>query len=396
MVSASEEKNMHMSPTSTIADLCFLRKFLNMALVCQILQKKKAIFVLWPRTGFVIVCLGMVSKIPAKKSYIITLCILNAVVFGFVGFMFGKETKSAAAISVATQAIRENNDTYKFIHPLLAVGRIDPSVPSPGYSNLLKSVQQYIDSEKSNSQLLDASVYFSDYKKGGGLFAINENQPYAPASMLKVVVMIGFLKESDSDNSILSKTLIYNSSLQHSIEDIQFESPSLLVVGQSYTVEDLIHRMIVDSDNGAMYLLLNNISDSYLSDVYTNLGLHGPTSDNPNYTISANDYSLFLRILYNATYLSRGSSEKALSYLSQATFKDGLVAGVPAGVVVAHKYGEHINGTLNNIDSVELHDCGYVYASNAPYLLCVMTKSKTIDESEKVISNISKIIYNGR
>jgi len=340
-------------------------------------------------------CTYMAYKVQEKKPRkVFVYAVIAVVAAGLIGFFVGQKT--APVVVSTTQSLRENNDAYKFIHPLLAVNRVDMDTPSPTYTNLSKTVSQFIDTEKSSGSLSDASVYFIDYKNNGGSFAINENDAYAPASLLKVVVMIGFLKESDSDNTLLSRQLVYNSSFSHLIDDIPFEMPSLLKTGESYTIGDLIHRMIVDSDNGAMYLLLDNIDNNYLSQVYTQLGLHIPTVDNPNYTISAKDYSLFFRILYNSTYLSRESSETALSYLSQVTFKDGLVAGLPAGTVVAHKYGEHVNGTDGNVDSVELHDCGYVYAPDAPYLLCVMTKSKTLDESQKVISTISKIIYNGR
>ena len=337
----------------------------------------------------------MVQRASRKKIIRVLLVVFAIIAAGGIGFFVGTKNIPQTAAS-NTQSVRENDVTYKFIHPLLAVERSNLETPSSGYSALQKSVQNYINSEKATGQLLDASVYFTDYKQGGGSFALNENDPYAPASMLKVVIMIGYLKESDSDPSILSDMYVYNSSLADNLEDIPFESTSTLIIGQSYSVNDLIHSMIINSDNGAMNVLLAHIDDSYLSQVYTELGLSGPTGDGATYTISAKDYSLFFRILYNATYLSKQSSELALSLLSQATFANGLVAGVPPGTVVAHKFGEHVNGDLDHVDSIELHDCGYIYASDAPYLLCVMTKSKTLDESEKVISNISKIIYNGR
>lgn len=311
-----------------------------------------------------------------------------------IGFFIGEKTAPKNVTS--NQSLRESNDEYKFIHPLLAVARQDINENSPSLSQLGKDVQNYISDEKSSGLLSNASVYFIDYKKNGQAFAINENDKYAPASMLKVVIMIGYLKESDSDNKIFSNSYVYNSTLANSLQDVPFENPSSLKVGQSYTVKELINKMIIDSDNGAMSLLLYNIDDSYLSEVYKNLGMSGPVDNSSDYTISAKDYSLFFRVLYNSTYLSRESSEFALSLLSKTTFIDGLVAGVPDGTTVSHKFGEHPNGNIDNITSIELHDCGYVYAKDSPYLLCVMTKSKTLDESKKVISNISKIVYNGR
>ena len=332
------------------------------------------------------------NKIPQIIGYVLILAVV-----GMACFFAGRRTVPASSVtSTGTQSIRENDNKYEFIHPLLAVNRIDMDIPSASYISVAKDVQDFINQEKATGALNDTSVYFIDYQKNGGSFALNENDAYAPASMLKVVIMIGYLKESDSDPTLLSQSFVYNVSFQESIKDLPFESPTQLQVGQSYTVNDLIKRMIVDSDNGAMNVLLGHIDDSYLSQVYQDLGLTGPGADGTTYSISAKDYSLFLRILYNSTYLSREGSEKALSLMSQATFKDGLAAGLPAGTVVAHKYGERVLGNEGQVDSVELHDCGFVYSGTAPYLLCVMTKSKTLDESKKVISNISHIIYTER
>jgi beta-lactamase class A len=129
-----------------------------------------------------------------------------------------------------------------------------------------------------------------------------------------------------------------------------------------------------------------------LNQVYTDLGLT-PPGDNASYTISAKDYSLFFRVLYNATYLNDTDSEKALSILSQVTFASGLVAGLPSGTVVAHKYGEYVNGNNDHVDSIELHDCGIIYSKKSPYLLCVMTKGQNLNGLQDVIASISKLVY---
>ena len=41
----------------------------------------------------------------------------------------------------------------------------------------------------------------------------------------------------------------------------------------------------------------------------------------------------------------------------------------------------------------QLHDCGIVYYSNHPYLLCVMTKDKTIENLADAIKDISHLVY---
>lgn len=305
------------------------------------------------------------------------------------GFVLGYVTKPAPV--TATQAIREHTDQYKFIHPLLAVNRADIDTPSPQYVSLAKQVNRFVSDETTKGDIMSASVYLVNYGQSGS-FAINQKIPYAPASMLKVVIMVAYLKKSDTDSAILGSRLTYTSNIQKSLESIPFEEPSLLDVGATYTVEDLIERMIVESDNGAMNVLLANIDGEYLDHVYTELGLEGPR-DGEIYTISASDYSLFFRVLYNGTYLSNMNSEKALSILSRATFKNGLVAGLPEGTTVAHKFGQRVSGEGDHIDFLELHDCGIVYNPGGPYLLCVMTKGKDLSQLQKTISTISKMVY---
>ena len=81
-------------------------------------------------------------------------------------------------------------------------------------------------------------------------------------------------------------------------------------------------------------------------------------------------------------------SNRALGILSESMFKDGIVAGVPKGTIVAHKFGEQKNGNVQ-----QLHDCGIVYYKPNPHLLCVMTQGDNIDELKPVIQDVSKKVY---
>jgi hypothetical protein len=138
---------------------------------------------------------------------------------------------------------------------------------------------------------------------------------------------------------------------------------------------------------------LNFLDGKALDEIYSDFGLQGP-SDSGSYEISAKDYSLFFRILYNSTYLDRDYSEKALSLLSQTTFKDGLTAGLPKDTVVAHKFGEHVvTDSQGNETGVELHDCGLIYGK-PQFLLCVMTRGENSDNLKTVIKDITSLVYN--
>ena len=160
---------------------------------------------------------------------------------------------------------------------------------------------------------------------------------------------------------------------------------------KSYTINELIRYMIVDSDNNATAILLKNIEPKILESIYGDLGVELPTD--PTDYISAKTYSLFFRILYRSTYLTRDMSEKAMKLLSESEFNDGLKAGVPAGIKLAHKFGEYEGRDNSGSVTKELHDCGVVYYPKHPYMLCVMTKGSDLGNLKEVIKNISQTVY---
>jgi beta-lactamase class A len=53
-----------------------------------------------------------------------------------------------------------------------------------------------------------------------------------------------------------------------------------------------------------------------------------------------------------------------LSLMSQEQYRQGVIAGVPAGTVVAHKSGSYTNAT---------HDVALVWGPAGPYVIAVMT-----------------------
>ena len=161
--------------------------------------------------------------------------------------------------------------------------------------------------------------------------------------------------------------------------------------------------MIKDSDNNALSILSSNllIDVDALKAVYQDLEvpfLADPANQqNPEKFdfMTTNNFSYFFRALYNGTYLDREYSEKALQILSDVDFKDGLVAGIPNGISISHKFGlESVAPNGFVITSRELHDCGIIYYPQTPYLLCVMTKSdSSIPSMETAIKNISSFVY---
>lgn len=285
-------------------------------------------------------------------------------------------------------AIRSDNPEYQFTRPLLAYAL--PEATDVGqYVGLKSDIEENIAAAKSEG-ITKASVYFRDLDTSSWI-GINENDTYFPASLLKVPVMIAYYKEAEVRPGTLSHQLTYDSAV---LPKDPYQASSLLTAGDSYSVQDLIARMIRESDNGATFTLLAQLSPDFLHGVYQSLGVQDPGDNSANYQISTKTYALFFRILYNATYLSADSSERALKLLTQTTYDNGIVAGVPTGTLVAHKFGEHVlTDTKGGEAGVELHDCGIVYYPEHPYVLCVMTAAQNLPAAESFIGQISKTTY---
>ena len=288
-------------------------------------------------------------------------------------------------------ALREETTNYRLIDPLLACNSREATTGR--YKELDDTLKQVVADNINNKNATNVSIYFQEYPSGRWV-GLDQDHRYNPASLLKIVLMIAYLKDEELHPGSLQKRYLFTPELQLINSSIPFDSTTSLKVGKEYSAEELIHAMIVDSDNGAKDILLDSANSATLDQVYKDLKIPAPSDNGPAYTISPKEYSIFFRILYNATYLNRANSERAMSYLAKATYPDGLVAGVPASTTVAHKFGEHVNASAESIiSSVELHDCGIVYGQNLPYFLCVMTSGPSISGLQSTIRDISRAVY---
>lgn len=238
-------------------------------------------------------------------------------------------------------------------------------------------------------KISEMSVYFRDMTHGPR-FGIGEYGEFQPASLLKLPVLIAFLHEADRNPAILNKTLSYTGALQINM-NVE-ESDETIRPNTAYTIRELLTKMIVYSDNYSYTLLtkqLNETPNTVAYHTFHDLGiLRMMTTPKADY-VSIQSYSNLFAVLYTTGYLSKDMSQFALELLSQATYKNGLVAGVPPGIRVAHKFGHRV---LEGQDS-QLHDCGIIYHPSMTYLLCVMTSGPDLKSEESAIAEISRIVF---
>lgn len=309
-------------------------------------------------------------------------------------FYAGWETRKIYKQTYAPGSIPLRVNNFKFVKPLL-VCDTRPEKNYVGIKSLENDLNNVIEAEKKIGNVETVSIYFQDFNSDGRI-DINKDEKFHPASIGKVPIMIGTFYLAESDPTLLSQKYTYpiNAINENAEQEIAPRDP--IKPGETYTVADLVERMIKYSDNNSLSLLLTAIKPQVLDTLYQNLQIKLPSDitkpDNFNF-MTTRDVSYFFRLLYNATYLNNELSDKALKLLSETDYTHGLVAGVPVSIPVAHKFGIEKNDSGNGINQ-QLHDCGIVYHPRNPYLLCIMTKSSANTEAiETTIKHISEAVW---
>lgn len=323
---------------------------------------------------------------PISTAYFKERRIYIAVLLGIlISFLAGFLAKDLLLKKEEQKKQESHESGYRYISPLLEC------LNSPAMDNknekFSDDLVRQINQLKNDGSIKYAAIYIRDLNNGPWI-GINENEKFSPASLMKVPLLISYLKIADSNPAVLKQELTVNIKQDEMLS--QNIAPEEMVEnGKSYTVEDLLARMIIYSDNLAAGTLLENIDYDSLNKIYKELGVKLPENGEDENFMTVKDYASFFRILYNSSYLSREMSEKALYLMTKSAFKDGLVAGAPFGTEISHKFGER-----SLPEGKQLHDCGIVYRPDSNYLACIMTRGNDFSKMEKAIKSLSETIYN--
>lgn len=271
----------------------------------------------------------------------------------------------------------------KYIRPIMFV---DEDLEAEDLQDIKQQVTEIIDRYKNFEGVTSASVYLRQSTIKNKWISINESDKYEPGSLFKVPVMITILKMCEEDPNFMSKRILYNKPVDDG-KNVAFASKSIQL-GQSYTVKELLVYMIKYSDNNATILLESYMKPEVLQKLFTDLGLEAPNIYATQYFFTTSQYSLFMRAIYNAAYLSIADSEFAAELLSECNFKDGFVSGLPKGTSLIHKFGE----SGNQVEK-QLHESGIIYAYDKPFLLTIMTKGKDNKTLSKLIKEVTENVY---
>lgn len=269
-----------------------------------------------------------------------------------------------------------------------------------GTRELEKNIQALV----AESGAETVAVAFRDLQTGRELL-VNGRVSFHAASTMKVPVMLEVYREAREgalrlDEGIAVKnefkSIADGSAFSVSPED-DSEQALYRKVGGTETVRELLRLMITESSNLATNILVERVTPARVMELLKRLGardmkvLRGVEDGKAfergmNNTTTARDLLTLLRALAEGRAVSAEASREMVEVLAAQKFNEGIPAGVPARVRVAHKTG--------SITKIE-HDAGIVYPpGRKPYVLVVLVRGISDGaRAHKLIADISRAVY---
>jgi beta-lactamase class A len=321
--------------------------------------------------------------------------IKQVIIFSMLSFLSGiaitffyMKTALADAIEYATgnQYVIKRLDQFQYIRPVVS---IDQATESPEYAPMKAELTAIVQALKDSGKALQVSVYLNDFEKGRWT-AINPDEQYRPASLLKLGLLLAVLRQEELSPGFLNQTL--SLSPQDTVgQQNQVFAAQTIRLRQQYTVRELLEYMVVHSDNNASRLLAANLNPAIITELFKELELPEVNFDRTRYLLNAGQTSAFLRAIFNSTLLSPEKSEYAASLLHRSAFDQGFSSGFPSSTKVWHKFGEWNDPT----GVFELHQTAVFFIGNKPYLLTVMTRGTNPEHLSKVLQAMAEAVYKG-
>jgi beta-lactamase class A len=245
-------------------------------------------------------------------------------------------------------------------------------------------------------------VYFRTLD-GDEQWSLGADESFHAASTMKVPVMIELFRQAKAGQLRLDDPLPINNEF-HSIVDGSVYTLSkgddsdaelYKAEGTTKSLRELCELMITVSSNFAANLLIEELGAANIQATVHDLGADGMhvlrgVEDNRafekglNNTTTARGLGILLQAIAAGKAVDADASREMAAILKRQKFNEGIPAGLPAGIAVAHKTGE--------ITKIH-HDAAIVYARR-PYVLVILTRGLAEKkDSAALMAEISKQFY---
>jgi len=118
-------------------------------------------------------------------------------------FIHRYEVSQTKKVIASIVPVRENNFGYKFIYPLLTYN-FNEALPFTEDMTLKDRVNSYIQTQYQDHNIENVVFYFKNLLTNQWS-GVNEDMQFHPASMMKVLIMIGYYRQAQLDPMLMSR-----------------------------------------------------------------------------------------------------------------------------------------------------------------------------------------------
>lgn len=238
--------------------------------------------------------------------------------------------------------------------------------------NLSKELNLYI--KKSGSNI---TLHYRDFSNGDE-FKINSTSAKKAASTIKLPLALFIMELAAAKKINLNEKLTYKRHHYYGGSGVIQKQK----VGTTYTIRDLVNKAMVHSDNIAFIMLREKVGKNNFIAYMKKIGGKNAYPKGQNLT-SSTDLIVYAHRLYNFSR-TNALGKELVEYLKRTDYNTTIPKGTQ-GIPTAHKVGMIPMSKIYN-------DIGIVYDKN-PFALAIMTNNISYAKSQKVIADISAIVY---
>jgi beta-lactamase class A len=239
----------------------------------------------------------------------------------------------------------------------------------------------------------------------GETMLIHPDESFHAASTMKVPVMMEIYRQAKSGKLSLDERVTIKNDFvsivdgSHYLISANSDSEQSLYkrTGERETIRELLRLMITLSSNLATNILIERVTAPRVMELMRRLGaknmrvLRGVEDGKAfarglNNSTTARDLMIILRQIAERRAVSPEASDEMVQVMLGQRFNEGIPAGLPPGVRVAHK-----TGSITSIN----HDAAIVYPpGRKPYVLVVLTRGIAEESrAHRLIADISRSVY---
>ncbi|MFY9663095.1 MAG: serine hydrolase [Candidatus Cybelea sp.] len=245
---------------------------------------------------------------------------------------------------------------------------------------------------RSLARHIPAAIALDVFDLNTGYYAsFNAGKSMPAASTIKVPVMVEVFAQLEAGRFDLQRRV----RLEYFDKDYGSGDLCDEPVGTTYPVSELLEKMIDISDNTATNMLIRLVGRRNINRRMEELGLTrthlsgdvrtAGWSIRQTLRTSPADLVHLLALMARGELVDEWSSNEMIAILKADQYNTLLPEPLPPDVAIAHKTGS-LNDTLN--------DAGIVFASEAPYVIAVMTTAlPSKDLGRSFIHSISRLAY---